>query len=196
MNVAAGPTHLMRARRWRVRVPLSAPRTPLRLSAPLLALATLVLAVQVHVQPARAVILPATTIDGPSPDIVGFGGVAMAEERTVLRLHPDTTIVSIEAGGLKSSLPATVQPGSVRQPCGVSAPPEAGVGRALESRGERSLDRDRSPESGDVNPVDELMHHIDGLVDVSNRHAEACCHRRVAIRPVRVDRDLWGPCLL
>jgi hypothetical protein len=85
MNVAAGPTHLMRARRWRVRVPLrlSAPRTPIRLSVPLLALATIVLAVlAVHVQPARAVILPATTIAGPGPDIVGFGGVAMAEDGT------------------------------------------------------------------------------------------------------------------
>jgi hypothetical protein len=30
--------------------------------------------------PARAVILPATTIDGPSEAIVGFGGVAMAED--------------------------------------------------------------------------------------------------------------------
>ncbi len=29
---------------------------------------------------ARSVILPATTIDGPSEDIVGFGGVAMAED--------------------------------------------------------------------------------------------------------------------
>jgi hypothetical protein len=29
---------------------------------------------------ARAVILPATTLDGPSEDIVGFGGVAMAED--------------------------------------------------------------------------------------------------------------------
>jgi hypothetical protein len=32
--------------------------------------------------PARAVILPATTIDGPSEEIVGFGGVAMAEDGT------------------------------------------------------------------------------------------------------------------
>jgi hypothetical protein len=32
--------------------------------------------------PARAVILPAVTIDGPSEDIVGFGGVAMAEDGT------------------------------------------------------------------------------------------------------------------
>lgn len=32
--------------------------------------------------PAHAVILPATTIDGPSEDIVGFGGVAMAEDGT------------------------------------------------------------------------------------------------------------------
>ena len=31
---------------------------------------------------AGAVILPATTIDGPSEDIVGFGGVAMAEDGT------------------------------------------------------------------------------------------------------------------
>jgi hypothetical protein len=33
-------------------------------------------------QPARALILPAQTIDGPSEDIVGFGGVAMAEDGT------------------------------------------------------------------------------------------------------------------
>jgi hypothetical protein len=31
---------------------------------------------------ARAVVLPATTIDGPSEDIVGFGGIAMAEDGT------------------------------------------------------------------------------------------------------------------
>ncbi len=35
-----------------------------------------------HVRPARAVILPAVTIAGPSEDIVGFGGVAMAEDGT------------------------------------------------------------------------------------------------------------------
>jgi len=67
MSLAAGPTHLLQARRWRVPVPL-------------LALLALVLAV--HVQQARAVILPATTIDGPSEEIVGFGGVAMAEDGT------------------------------------------------------------------------------------------------------------------
>jgi hypothetical protein len=33
-----------------------------------------------HLQSARAVILPATTIAGPSEEIVGFGGVAMAED--------------------------------------------------------------------------------------------------------------------
>jgi hypothetical protein len=33
-------------------------------------------------QPARAVILPAVSIEGPSPEIVGFGGVAMAEDGT------------------------------------------------------------------------------------------------------------------
>jgi hypothetical protein len=35
-----------------------------------------------HVQLAGAVILPAVTIDGPSQEIVGFGGVAMAEDGT------------------------------------------------------------------------------------------------------------------
>ncbi len=44
----------------------------------LVSLAAVVLAI--HVPQARAVILPATTIDGPSEDIVGFGGVAMAED--------------------------------------------------------------------------------------------------------------------
>jgi hypothetical protein len=46
----------------------------------LLALAAIVLAG--HIQPAHAVILPATTIAGPSEEIVGFGGVAMAEDGT------------------------------------------------------------------------------------------------------------------
>jgi hypothetical protein len=35
-----------------------------------------------HVQMAGAVILPGVTIDGPSQEIVGFGGVAMAEDGT------------------------------------------------------------------------------------------------------------------
>lgn len=42
----------------------------------------LVLALALHAKPAGAVILPAVTIDGPSEDIVGFGGVAMAEDGT------------------------------------------------------------------------------------------------------------------
>ena len=46
----------------------------------LLALAMIVLSV--HTGQARAVILPATTIDGPNENIVGFGGVAMAEDGT------------------------------------------------------------------------------------------------------------------
>jgi len=78
MSLAAGPTHLFQARRWRVPVPLPLPL--LERVVALLALAAIVLAV--HVQPARAVILPATTIDGPSEEIVGFGGVAMAEDGT------------------------------------------------------------------------------------------------------------------
>ena len=61
------PTPRPRARRWRT-------------AAGAVALAAIVLAA--HAQPARAVILPATTIDGPSEDIVGFGGVAMAEDGT------------------------------------------------------------------------------------------------------------------
>src|ERR1700733_12451217 len=40
------------------------------------------LAFAVSVQRADAVILPAVTIDGPSTEIVGFGGVAMAEDGT------------------------------------------------------------------------------------------------------------------
>jgi PKD domain len=40
------------------------------------------LIVGAHAVPARATILPAVTIDGPSEEIVGFGGVAMAEDGT------------------------------------------------------------------------------------------------------------------
>ncbi len=56
----------------------SCPRVPARLIAALLApgVALLVAA------PAQAVILPATTLDGPNESIVGFGGVAMAEDGT------------------------------------------------------------------------------------------------------------------
>lgn len=51
----------------------SLPRTTLAAACAALALA-------LPVSAARAVILPATTIDGPSEAIVGFGGVAMAED--------------------------------------------------------------------------------------------------------------------
>lgn len=44
--------------------------------------AGLLLALAAHAQTASAVILPAVTIDGPSEEIVGFGGVAMAEDGT------------------------------------------------------------------------------------------------------------------
>ena len=57
----------------------------LRAAAPavtLLAVALLALGLAAHAQPARAVILPATTVDGPSESIVGFGGVAMAADGT------------------------------------------------------------------------------------------------------------------
>jgi hypothetical protein len=69
MSVEAVPTLFPRARRWRGAMPLLG-----------LALAAFVLAADV--QQARAVILPAATIDGPSEDIIGFGGVAMAEDGT------------------------------------------------------------------------------------------------------------------
>lgn len=67
MSLAVVPTQ-PRLVRWR------------RTNIPLLGLLGLVLVL--HVPPARAVILPAITIDGPSEDIVGFGGVAMAEDGT------------------------------------------------------------------------------------------------------------------
>jgi PKD domain len=47
-----------------------------------LALGLAVVALAIHVQSAGAVIVPAVTIDGPSSEIVGFGGVAMAEDGT------------------------------------------------------------------------------------------------------------------
>jgi hypothetical protein len=47
-----------------------------------LAPAAVALALMLAPQPARSVILPAVPIDGPSPEIVGFGGVAMAEDGT------------------------------------------------------------------------------------------------------------------
>jgi PKD domain len=46
------------------------------------ALALLAVLALARSQPASAVILPAVTIAGPSPEIVGFGGVAMAEDGT------------------------------------------------------------------------------------------------------------------
>jgi len=43
-------------------------------------LAVLSVSLSAHLAQARAVILPAVTLDGPGEDIVGFGGVAMAED--------------------------------------------------------------------------------------------------------------------
>jgi PKD domain-containing protein len=65
MTLRGGVNVLLKAYR---RVPLAA-----ALAVALLALAA---------TPSRAVILPAVTLDGPSQDIVGFGGVAMAEDGT------------------------------------------------------------------------------------------------------------------
>jgi PKD domain len=50
--------------------------------ATVLALGLAVIVFASYVQSATAVIVPAVTIDGPSSEIVGFGGVAMAEDGT------------------------------------------------------------------------------------------------------------------
>jgi len=55
------------ARRWR---------------SPIILIGLVVATVALHTQNAEAVILPAITIDGPSSEIVGFGGVAMAQDGT------------------------------------------------------------------------------------------------------------------
>jgi hypothetical protein len=56
---------------------------PRRLRGAALAALVLAMALMAHLSPmARAAILPAVTIDGPSEDIVGFGGVAMADDGT------------------------------------------------------------------------------------------------------------------
>ncbi len=47
-----------------------------------LACALTVFVLMASAHEAQAVILPATTIDGPSEDVVGFGGIAMAEDGT------------------------------------------------------------------------------------------------------------------
>jgi hypothetical protein len=53
-----------------------------RARLPMYALALASLILGVYAVQAAAVILPAVTIDGPSEEIVGFGGVAMAEDGT------------------------------------------------------------------------------------------------------------------
>lgn len=78
MSLAGVPTHRSLARGWRGSAPALAPAA--LASALVLALALASLAVRA--QPARAVILPAQTIAGPSEEIVGFGGVAMAPDGT------------------------------------------------------------------------------------------------------------------
>ena len=53
-----------------------------RARALLVALASICVALALGARAANAVITPAVTLDGPSQDIVGFGGVAMAEDGT------------------------------------------------------------------------------------------------------------------
>lgn len=62
---------------------LSIPRPPARrFTRGLLLVGLAAIALTVNVPRARAVIVPAVTIDGPSEDIIGFGGIAMAEDGT------------------------------------------------------------------------------------------------------------------
>jgi hypothetical protein len=77
MSLAGVPSHRLLARGWRGSVLLAA------LAAAGLACAlTFATLLAVDTQSAQAVILTGQTIDGPSSDIVGFGGVAMAEDGT------------------------------------------------------------------------------------------------------------------
>ena len=57
-------------------------RTARRLTAGAFLLVFLVMVLGASAPRAQAVILPSVTIDGPSEDIVGFGGIAMAEDGT------------------------------------------------------------------------------------------------------------------
>ncbi len=75
------PSIRLPGRRWRQTVlAFGQPGAFAFLAVGILALVFMVVAIRVA--PAGAVILPAQTIDGPSEDIVGFGGVAMAEDGT------------------------------------------------------------------------------------------------------------------
>jgi PKD domain len=64
-----------------ISTPPAAPSLP-RVLLLLLAIGLLAAVAGARVRDADATILPATTIDGPSEDIVGFGGIAMAEDGT------------------------------------------------------------------------------------------------------------------
>jgi hypothetical protein len=81
-------------------------------------------------------ILPTYSFSSSRPDIGDFVEQNLALSRTTMQLDPSgstiadeasplfcafnagTTVVTISAGGLSASLPVTVQPGSVRRPCG------------------------------------------------------------------------------
>ncbi len=89
MSLAGVPSHRLLARGWRGSVrALALPALASALAGRLAAVVcTLTLTgaatlVAIDAQPARAVILPAQTIAGPSEEIVGFGGVAMAPDGT------------------------------------------------------------------------------------------------------------------
>src|ERR1017187_709863 len=60
----------------------TSPRQASRWRLAMLAATAALMVLAIQSQQARAVVLPAITIDGPGEDIVGFGGVAMAEDGT------------------------------------------------------------------------------------------------------------------
>ncbi|HTA05297.1 MAG TPA: hypothetical protein VK774_02945, partial [Solirubrobacteraceae bacterium] len=61
---------------------LTSRTAPIRWRVTMLVGALAAVSLLAHVASADAVILPATTLDGPNEEIVGFGGVAMAEDGT------------------------------------------------------------------------------------------------------------------
>jgi hypothetical protein len=54
-------------------------------------------------------------------------------------------------------------------------------------------EREKNESSACVYGVDERVDGFDCFVEVGDRHIEAAGHRRIAVAPVWVGRDLWWP---
>lgn len=63
-------------------------------------------------------------------------------------LNPGTTVVTVQAGGLSASLPVTVEPGSVRRPCGTTP-----ITKTPLKAQERSVTTPLQPENGAPGPA-------------------------------------------